>query len=101
MTDLRRNPRVALDVEVEVAHGQAISRGRAHDISLGGMFVLAGESPPFGAEVTLRFRIPGDAHELALPGIVRWVRTDGMGIQFLPFGVRETHAITEWVKRSG
>lgn len=101
MTELRRNPRVSLDVDVEVAHGASRSGGRAHDISLGGMFVQTSASPPFGAEVTVHFRIPGDAQELALPGVVRWVRADGMGVQFLPFGVRETHAITEWVKRSG
>lgn len=99
--DLRRNPRVPLDVEVDVEHDGHKYVGRAHDISLGGMFVNLRDAVPFGANVTLRFRIGTSDTPLALPGVVRWRRDDGVGVQFGAFGVRETYAITEWVKRSG
>ena len=99
--DLRRSPRVLLDVDVEVAQGEATLVGRAHDISLGGMFVTCRTPAGFGAHVTLTFRLPGGDRELVIPGTVRWTRGDGMGVQFGTFGVRETFAITEWVKKHG
>ena len=102
--DLRRSPRVLLDVDVEVLQGDARARGRSHDVSLGGMFVACAVPPSmsaFGAQVTLRFQVPGAHETLSMNGIVRWKRDDGIGVQFLPFGVRETVAITEWVAKSG
>jgi hypothetical protein len=95
--DLRRNPRVLLDADVEIVHDGRSSAGRAHDISLGGMFVATTTAASFGSKVTLKFKIGRD--ELALDGVVRWTRDDGMGVQFGTFGVRETYAITEWVKK--
>jgi hypothetical protein len=97
--DLRRNPRVLLDTDVEIVRDGQSTAGRAHDISLGGMFVSTTAVAPFGAKVTLKFRIGRDT-ECAIDGVVRWTRQDGMGVQFGTFGVRETHAITEWVKKS-
>jgi type IV pilus assembly protein PilZ len=99
--DLRRTPRVLLDCDVEISHGETKLHGQAHDISVGGMFIRTAEQVPFGAKVDLRFRIPSAPAELTLSGVVRWTRPDGMGIQFGAFGVRETFAITEWVKKHG
>jgi hypothetical protein len=33
---------------------------------------------------------------MILAGVVPWTTRDGMGIQFAPFGVRETRAIIEF-----
>jgi hypothetical protein len=96
---MRRNPRVLLDVDVEVVQGDTRLVGRAHDISLGGMFVASATPAGFGAHVTVVFRIPGGDREMSIAGTVRWTRGDGMGVQFGTFGVRETYAITEWVKK--
>lgn len=52
---------------------------------------------PFGTELTIRVRAPQSKDELVLPGVVRWVRSDGMGIQFGLLGAKETHEITEIV----
>ena len=43
-------------------------------------------------------KIGDHAPDFDLPGVVRWVRTDGMGVQFRLLGVHETHAITEVTK---
>lgn len=99
--DLRRSPRVALDASVDITYGETSFQGEAHDISLGGMFVRTPRVVPFGATVSLRFRVPTTTEQLVITGVVRWTRTDGMGVQFSPFGVRETFAITEWVRRHG
>ena len=101
--ELRRTPRAPIDVLVEFAiKGNEETRmgGRAKDISLGGMFVETPEVAPFGAEVVIITTLPGQPAPFTLPGVVRWTRTDGMGVQFRMLGVRETHAITEVVRDS-
>jgi type IV pilus assembly protein PilZ len=97
--DLRRFPRVRIDQPVLFsAKGEEVStEGIARDISLGGMFVATEVPAPFGAEVTVEISLGGS--ELVIPGVVRWTRPDGMGVQFGLLGARETFAITEIVKR--
>lgn len=69
--------------------------GVAKDISVGGMFVETTTAAPFGAEIVVHLVLPGSDATQSLPGVVRWVRTDGMGVQFGLLGARETHLITE------
>jgi type IV pilus assembly protein PilZ len=69
--------------------------GRAKDISLGGMFIETTRPLPFSAEVTIHVTLPSQKAPFALPGVVRWNRDGGMGVQFGLIGARETHAITE------
>jgi type IV pilus assembly protein PilZ len=97
--ELRRHSRVPLDTEVVfVAKGGTEHlAGMAKDISVGGMFVVAERGLAFGAEVVVHLTLPDQVEEIALPGVVRWQRPDGMGIQFGLLGARETHAITEYV----
>jgi len=71
----------------------------AKDISIGGMFVQSTEVVPFGTEVTIVARFVGTKADLRLPGIVRWAKPDGFGVQFGSLGARETHAISELLKR--
>jgi type IV pilus assembly protein PilZ len=44
-------------------------------------------------------RFVGTKADLRLPGIVRWAKPDGFGVQFGSLGARETHAISELLKR--
>ena len=53
----------------------------------------------FGAEVVIRTNLPGSSEEHVLPGVVRWTRPDGMGVQFGLLGARETHLITEILRK--
>jgi type IV pilus assembly protein PilZ len=59
------------------------------------MFVETGSPAAFGASVRIRVQLPGSQERFELPGVVRWVRPDGMGVQFGLLGARETHVITE------
>jgi type IV pilus assembly protein PilZ len=95
--ELRRHSRTALDVPVEFIAKGATERfaGRAKDISLGGMFIETTRPLPFSAEVTIHVTLPSQKAPFALPGVVRWNRDGGMGVQFGLIGARETHAITE------
>jgi hypothetical protein len=95
--DLRRHQRAPLDVSVEfVGKGSNERlRGKARDISLGGMFVETTQPLPFSSELTVHVLLPAQKAPFALPGVVRWTRDGGMGVQFGLIGARETHAITE------
>jgi type IV pilus assembly protein PilZ len=63
------------------------------DLGIGGAFIETAELLPFGTNVVIVGRLPGTTAELRLPGIVRWQKADGIGIQFGALGPRETHAI--------
>ncbi len=100
MQDKRIHPRVTVDTAVSCERrGGVPLLGMARDISIGGMFIEALEILPFGAEITIVGRFPGAKAELRLPAIVRWAKPDGFGVQFGALGARETHAISELLKR--
>jgi len=75
------------------------NEGLAKDISLGGMFIETVAPAGFGADVIVHIVLPGAADMVALPGVVRWVRDGGMGVQFGLLGAVETHIITEIGRR--
>jgi hypothetical protein len=95
----RVHPRVAIDVEVScvLKDGGAIP-GIAKDISMGGMFIESGDSVSFGTQVTIVGRLPGGEGDSKLPGVVRWAKPGGFGVQFGLLGARETHAIARLLK---
>lgn len=69
--------------------------GIARDISIGGMFVETATPAGFGANVVIHIQFPGSDEAVAIPGVVRWVRDGGMGVQFGLLGAAITHTITE------
>jgi type IV pilus assembly protein PilZ len=81
-------------VEFGVSEGPR-QKGVCRDFSLGGMHIQTAHPAPFGANVTVYMQLTGQPGISALPGIVRWVTADQMGIQFGLIGARETYAITE------
>jgi type IV pilus assembly protein PilZ len=95
----RVHPRVTVEIPVvcETAAGESVA-GIARDISLGGMFVESSSSPPFGSSVTVVGALPGLPGEANLPGVVRWGKPGGFGVQFGLLGARETHAITKLLR---
>lgn len=100
MEEKRVHARVSSDFEVscELKDGRRLS-GAARDVSLGGMFIESEDVVQFGAELTIVARIPGTQSETRLPAIVRWNKPGGFGVQFGLLGARETHAITNLMKR--
>jgi Tfp pilus assembly protein PilZ len=92
-----RSP-INLPLEFSLKDSSEARSGTGKDISVGGMFVEAASPAPFGATVTIQLRLPGHKEQMVLPGVVRWTRQGGMGIQFGLVGARDTHAITEIVK---
>jgi len=96
----RVHARVTIDVEVVCELGDNTRfAGVAKDVSLGGMYIECGDDPPFGTELAVLAALPGSKVEMRFPAIVRWCKPDGIGVQFGLLGARETHAITEALKR--
>ncbi|HYJ09513.1 MAG TPA: PilZ domain-containing protein [Polyangiaceae bacterium] len=99
MHDKRTHPRVPINADVmcEVSGGASIT-GRAKDISIGGMYIESEVSVSFGTQVTIVLRLPNTKADSKLPGIIRWLKPGGFGVQFGLLGARETHAISELFK---
>jgi type IV pilus assembly protein PilZ len=92
----RRHFRKPISCAVEFAVAESPrQKGVCRDLSLGGMHVQTLDPAPFGANVTVYLQLKGTDAPIALPGIVRWVKADEMGIQFGLLGARETYALTE------
>ena len=97
MIEQRRFSRSPLDKPASfVIKGETGAReGVARDIAVGGMFIETANPARFGADVIIHVELPGQNHPVSLPGVVRWVRDGGMGVQFGLLGAVETHIITE------
>lgn len=96
MQEQRQHRRVPLNVEVTCIGANDVSfKATAEDISVGGMFLAAEETPRFGTQLVIRVVLPGQSQEVALPCTVRWAKPGGFGVQFGLLGARATHIITK------
>lgn len=84
---------VEYPVEFSVVGESTRASGLCRNLSLGGVHVETDAPAPFAARVTVHLSLPGLGPE-GVPGIVRWVKPDKMGVQFGLLGARETYAIT-------
>jgi PilZ domain len=90
----RVHPRVSVEIAVSCERlGAPPVLGTARDLGVGGVFIETSEVLPFGTELVIVGRLPGMKAELRLPGVVRWAKADGFGVQFGLLGARETHSI--------
>lgn len=98
--DKRSHPRVTLDADLVcvLPDGSEI-QGRAKDISIGGLFVFTSSPVAFGTAVQVKLRLPPGRQEFVLPAVVRWTNPEGFGLQFGLLGARETHAISQLLRR--
>jgi type IV pilus assembly protein PilZ len=97
LIEKRRYARAPLDrpASFSVKGESGAREGIAKDIAVGGMFVETPTPARFGTEVIIHVELPGQEGLVSLPGVVRWVRDGGMGVQFGLLGAVETHTITE------
>lgn len=98
MIEKRAHQRTRIDAPLTYVlrgrHDQSF-QGIGRDISVGGIYIEADQPAAFNSEIIIHVRLPGNSKTFALPGIVRWVRPNGMGVQFGNLGAVETHTITE------
>lgn len=96
-TEKRAHVRVPARLRVLYEHGGAQVETFSRDISLGGMFLEAPPSLPFGTALTLEVALPALPRPALLPAVVRWVKGDGMGVSFGALRAAETWAINQIV----
>lgn len=103
MIEKRKHTRVRIETPLLFqVKGRSRERpGVGKDISVGGMFIETDAPAPFGSELLIRIRLEGSDKHLLLRGVVRWVVSGGMGVQFGLLGALETHLITEITRRAG
>ena len=99
MEDKRSHQRVPIDATFSCeAAGAPAFQAKGKDVSVGGMYLEASQSPVFGTELTIVGHLPGAKKELRLPAVVRWVKPGGFGVQFGLLGAVETHVLSELMK---
>jgi type IV pilus assembly protein PilZ len=95
----RVHPRVSVEIAVSCERpGAPPVLGTARDLGVGGVFIESTQVVPFGTELVIVARLPGMNTGLRLPGLVRWAKLDGFGVQFGLLGARETHGILALMK---
>jgi hypothetical protein len=95
----RRHPRIIINLPVSCEEaGSAAFPAKAHDVSVGGMFVETDRTPAFGTKLTIVGNFPGGPG-LRLPAIVRWTTPGGFGVQFGLLGAHETHVLAAIVSK--
>jgi type IV pilus assembly protein PilZ len=62
------------------------------------MYIESETQVSFGTEVSIVVRLPNTKANAHLPGVIRWIKPGGFGVQFGLLGARETHAISELLK---
>ncbi len=87
--EMRVFRRAALEADVDI-HGTqgGYVRGRADNLSEGGIFVLTRDVLPMMSRVVVSFPLPTSPERLSLEGVVRWLRPSGrfaagIGIEFI------------------
>lgn len=88
-----RTLRVSVNLPVVVEHGTARIQAVAVNLGLGGVFIQADSTLPYGEQLNVVVQLPGLAAPSRLPAVVRWSDQGGFGVQFQQLGARETHAI--------
>jgi len=79
----RREQRVPVDLWIEAELEGELYYQRASNLSVGGAFFAQTIPLPLGTRVSLKFTLPGDAHEIACAGEIVTAKELGMGVQFL------------------
>ena len=71
----------------------------AANISLGGMYLVTEGRVPFNSPVKVRFRVPSLKQDATVDGTVRWVKSDGFGVQFARLRALEVWALNQFFKK--
>jgi hypothetical protein len=87
-----------MEVACELADGIVLA-GTARDLSMGGMFIECETVPPFGSQVIIAGRFPGETTQSRLPAVLRWCKPGGFGVQFGLLGARETYIISQLIRQ--
>jgi hypothetical protein len=92
----RRHSRVDAWIHVRVQHGDREFDGLCVNLAIGGMFVQTLEKAAFGDQLTVSLTLPS-GHALSLPCTVRWVSSEGFGVQHGLLRAADTKALSDYL----
>lgn len=104
MEHRRSDRRYERRVAISIAHDGESFSAYTRNISLGGVFVESDRSLPFGARVSLDFRIPTQGEAVLVDGQVRWLEMEeghvrGIGIRFEGLRARDVWALNKFFEQ--
>ena len=100
MTGRRVHERYDRQLDVTVVHAGGEVATVSRNISLGGMYLVTETQLPYGTDVQVRFVLPALKEHVTLQAVVRWVKDDGMGVQFGSLRAREVWGLNQLFKDS-
>jgi|WetSurMetagenome_2_1015567.scaffolds.fasta_scaffold288066_2 uncharacterized protein (TIGR02266 family) len=109
MEDRRQDPRIDVEVEVEIHYRtlQEFVTAYTRNISGGGVFIRTPKPHELNQKVRLRFTLPGVDHRFDIPGMVVWVNSSpqsafpaGMGVKFVNVPPADAELIKRFVKKT-
>ncbi|MEM9072805.1 MAG: PilZ domain-containing protein [Myxococcota bacterium] len=98
MTGRRVHERYTCDLPVTLVTESGEITRTASNISLGGMYLEPGADLPYGTTGTLRFRVPALKEDANVDVVVRWIKPEGIGLQFGSLRAIEVWALNQYFK---
>lgn len=95
VTGRRVHERFECDLPVTLLHEGEVE-SVATNISLGGFYLVTQAKLPYGSLVKVRFRVPAMKQDATVTGTIRWVKPDGIGVQFGSLRALEVWALNQY-----
>ena len=91
-------------VPIDFAHEGSSFSAHTRNISLGGVFIETDHTLPFGAKISLRFKVPTQTEMIEVEGQVRWLEMDegrlrGLGVRFEGLRARDVWALNKFFEK--
>ena len=104
MEHRRSDRRYERRVQIEFSLAGASYNGHTRNISLGGVFIETEQTLPFGAKVSLKFKVPTQSEAIEVDGQVRWLEMDdgklrGIGVRFEGLRARDVWALNKFFEK--
>ena len=97
VTGRRIHERFECDLPVTLLHDGEFE-ALATNISLGGVYLVTQAKIAYGTLVDVRFRVPAMKADATVAGTIRWVKPDGVGVQFGSLRALEVWALNQYFK---
>ena len=104
MEHRRSDRRYDRRVPIDFAHEGSSFSAHTRNIRLGGVFIETDHTLPFGAKISLRFKVPTQSELIEVEGQVRWLEMDegrlrGLGVRFEGLRARDVWALNKFFEK--
>lgn len=96
----RRQPRIPVELWIEVSSEGELYFQRASNLSIGGAYFTQTFPLPVGTKVDLKFELPGQSGEIACKGEIVTAQDLGMGVRFQGLGPGDLKRIEDLIAQN-